>query len=131
MFEARLTNGSILKKLLEALKDLVTDANIDCSADGLSIQAMDSSHVSLCAVALRADGFDHFRCDHNQSLGFNSVNLGKILKCADNSDVISLKAQDDGDALTLMFESPNQERISDFELKLMDIDADHLGIPET
>ena len=44
MFEARLINGSILKKLLEALKDLVSDANIDCSEEGLSIQAMDSSH---------------------------------------------------------------------------------------
>ena len=30
-----------------------------------------------------------------------------------------------------MFESPNQEKISDFELKLMDIDSEHLGIPDT
>jgi len=120
-----------VKKLIEALKDLVTDANIDCSEEGLSIQAMDSSHVSLCAVALRADGFDHFRCDRNISLGFNSGNLSKILKCADNGDVITLKAEDTADTLTLMFESANQDRISDFELKLMDIDSDHLGIPDT
>jgi proliferating cell nuclear antigen len=131
MFEARLTNGSILKKLIESLKDLVNDANIDCSEEGLSIQAMDSSHVSLCAVALRADGFDHFRCDRDISLGFSSANLSKILKCADNGDVITLKAEDTADSLTLMFESANQDRISDFELKLMDIDADHLGIPDT
>jgi proliferating cell nuclear antigen len=92
---------------------------------------MDSSHVSLCAVALRADGFDHYRCDRSISLGFNSTNLGKILKCADNNDVITLKAEDDADVLTLMFESAKQDRISDFELKLMDIDSDHLGIPDT
>ena len=30
-----------------------------------------------------------------------------------------------------MFESPNQEKISDFELKLMEIDSEHLGIPDT
>ena len=30
-----------------------------------------------------------------------------------------------------MFESPNQEKISDFEMKLMVIDSEHLGIPET
>ena len=30
-----------------------------------------------------------------------------------------------------MFESSNQERISDFELKLMDIDSEQLGIPDT
>jgi len=131
MFEARLTQGKILKQILEALKDLVLDANIDCSEEGLSIQAMDSSHVSLCAVALRSDGFDHFRCDRNISLGFNSANLGKILKCADNTDIITLKAEDSADNLTLMFESEKNDRVSDFELKLMDIDADHLGIPDT
>jgi len=130
MFEARLTNGVVLKKLVEALKDLVTDANIDCSEEGLSIQAMDSSHVSLCAVALRAEGFDHYRSDRKISLGFNSGNLGKILKCSGNDDIITLKAEDSAEVLTLMFESEDAQRISDFDLKLMDIESDHLGIPE-
>ena len=31
MFEARLVQGSLLKKILEAMKDLVTQANFDCS----------------------------------------------------------------------------------------------------
>eukprot|EP00967_Tisochrysis_lutea_P046988 scaffold57175_cov35-Tisochrysis_lutea.AAC.2 len=30
-----------------------------------------------------------------------------------------------------MFENQNADRISDFELKLMDIDSEHLGIPDT
>ena len=100
----------VVKKLIEALKDLVTDANIDCTEEGLSIQAMDSSHVSLCAVALRADGFAHYRCARQISLGYNSGNRGTILKCADNNDVITLKAEDTADSLTLMFESENQDR---------------------
>jgi proliferating cell nuclear antigen len=37
MFEARLNQGIILKKIIEALKDLVTDVNIDCNADGISL----------------------------------------------------------------------------------------------
>jgi len=131
MFEARLAQGSTLKSTIEAMKDLVTDANLDCSANGLSLQAMDSSHVSLCALLMRADGFDHFRCDKNISLGLNLTNLGKILKCAGNDDIITMKSEDEGDTISFMFESENQERVSDFELKLMDIDADHLGIPET
>merc|ERR1712194_494274 len=53
----------------EAMKDLVTEANFDCSTTGISLQAMDSSHVSLVGLLLRADGFDHFRCDRNISLG--------------------------------------------------------------
>jgi len=131
MFEARLINGKLFKQLIEALKDLVQDANIDCTEDELSIQAMDSSHVSLVQVNLRSEGFDHFRCDRSISLGFNSVNMSKILKCAGNDDIITLKSEDTADALTLMFESPKQDRIADFELKLMDIDAEPLGIPDT
>eukprot|EP00561_Arcocellulus_cornucervis_P012966 CAMPEP_0185800618 /NCGR_PEP_ID=MMETSP1322-20130828/980_1 /TAXON_ID=265543 /ORGANISM="Minutocellus polymorphus, Strain RCC2270" /LENGTH=259 /DNA_ID=CAMNT_0028496269 /DNA_START=28 /DNA_END=807 /DNA_ORIENTATION=- len=131
MFEARLTQGRIFKALIESIKDLVQDANIDCSEDELSIQAMDSSHVSLVAVTLRSSGFDHFRCDRPISLGFNSANMSKILKCAGNDDVVTLKAEDEGDTLTLMFESEGQDRIADFELKLMDIDSEQLGIPDT
>ena len=66
---------------------------------------MDSSHVSLCAVLLRADGFDHFRCDRNITLGLNFVSLAKILKCAGNNDIITLRADDGGDNINFMFET--------------------------
>ena len=74
MFEARLQQGSLLKKVLEALKDLVTEAPWDCNSTGISLQAMDSSHVSLVSLLLRNDGFDTYRCDRNISLG---INMGK------------------------------------------------------
>jgi hypothetical protein len=34
--------------------------------------------------------------------------LAKILKCAGNDDVVTMKAADDGDTVTLMFESPSE-----------------------
>eukprot|EP00966_Prymnesium_polylepis_P108100 2503098-Prymnesium_polylepis.1 len=55
--------------------------------------------------------------------------MGKVLKCCNNDDIVTLKADDNADAMTFMFENQNQDRISDFELKLMDIDSEHLGIP--
>lgn len=130
MFEVRLVQGSLLKKVVEAIRELVTEANIDCSSTGLSLQAMDSSHVALVALLLRSDGFEHFRCDRNVSMGMNLANVSKILRTAGNDDIITLKADDDGDLLTFMFESPNQDRISDIEMKLMDIKSEHLGIPD-
>merc|ERR1711935_992591 len=131
MFEARLIQGSLLKKVLESIKDLVTDANFDCSNNGFALQAMDSSHVSLVALLLRSDGFEHYRCDRNMTMGMNLSNMSKMLKCAGNDDIITMKADDTGDVVTFMFESPDQDKISDFELKLMDIDSVHLGIPDT
>ncbi len=131
MFEARLLQGSLLKKIVEAIRELVVDVNINCDETGLRLQAMDSSHVSLCALVMRAEGFDHYRCDKPKALGVNTLNLSKILKCAANEDVITLKAEEGVDSLSLLFESQNQEKISEFDLKLMDIDVEHLGIPDT
>lgn len=92
---------------------------------------MDSSHVALVQVNMSAEGFDHFRCDKPTVLGISTVTLSKILKCAGNDDVITLKKEEGNDGLTLIFESPNQDRISDFEMKLMDIETENLGIPDT
>eukprot|EP00051_Salpingoeca_urceolata_P027447 m.481524 g.481524 ORF g.481524 m.481524 type:complete len:266 (-) comp22196_c0_seq1:186-983(-) len=131
MFEARLVQGGLMKKILEAMKELVQDANWDCSSAGISLQAMDSSHVSLVSLLLRADGFDPFRCDRNLSLGINMQSMCKIMKCASNDDIITLQAQESADTVTFVFESPKQDKMSEFEMKLMDIDSEHLGIPES
>ena len=85
MFEARILQGSILKKVLESIKDLVTDANFECTANGFALQAMDSSHVSLVALMLRSTGFDHYRCDRDVTMGMNLLNM--VSRC-----IISLSA---------------------------------------
>ena len=130
MFEATLQKASTLKKVIEAIKDLVTDGNIEVSETGMNLQAMDSSHVSLVSLVLHTDMFEHFRCDRAVTLGINLPNFAKILKCSGNDDSVTLKAQDDGENLSIVFESEGQERVSEFELKLMDIDAESLGIPD-
>jgi proliferating cell nuclear antigen PCNA len=66
--------------VLEAIKDLVTEANFDCSSTGFALQAMDSSHVSLVSLLLRADGFEHYRCDRSLSMGMHLGNMAKMLK---------------------------------------------------
>merc|ERR1712183_1061947 len=131
MFEARLVQGSILKKVLDAIKDLLNEASWDCADTGIQLQAMDNSHVSLVSLNLRAEGFDKYRCDRNLIMGMNLTSMSKILKCAANDDIITMKAQDSADTVTFMFESPNQEKVSDYEMKLMNLDQEHLGIPET
>lgn len=71
MFEARLVQGSVLKRVLEALKDLITEACWDLGSGGISLQSMDSSHVSLVQLTLRSEGFDTYRCDRNIAMGVN------------------------------------------------------------
>jgi hypothetical protein len=47
MFEARLIQGNLLKKIVEAIKDLVTEANVDCSETGLSMQVRRACHAAV------------------------------------------------------------------------------------
>ncbi|KAI7889337.1 proliferating cell nuclear antigen [Mucor mucedo] len=131
MLEARLQQAKLLKSLLEAVRELVTECNFECNDSGIALQAMDNSHVALVAMLLRSDGFDPYRCDRNLPLGINLASLSKILKCARNDDILTIKADDNGDVLSLVFESKDSEKISEYDLKLMDIDSEHLGIPET
>ena len=86
---------------------------------------MDSSHVTLITLVLRKEGFAHFRCDKALTMGLKMGSLAKILKCADGNDTITLKAEDEGDVINLVFENENADRISDFELKLIELEAEH------
>lgn len=109
---------------------------------------MDNSHVALVAVKLEASGFKRYRCDRSIPLGVNLGSLTKVLKCAKDDDICTLKAGDDADILSLTYEAKStyrrtrsfktkltrtidSDRIAEYEMKLMDIDADTLGIPET
>jgi proliferating cell nuclear antigen len=76
---------------------------INCPAQNL--QAMDNSHVALVAVKLHADGFALYRCDRPIPLGVNVGSLTKVLKCAKDDDRCTLKASDDADALSLLYEA--------------------------
>ncbi|KIK61540.1 hypothetical protein GYMLUDRAFT_73051 [Collybiopsis luxurians FD-317 M1] len=131
MLEARLAEASVLKKLLDAIKELVTDANFECSEEGITLQAMDNSHVALVAVKLVQNGFKKYRCDRPMPLGVNVGSLTKVLKCAKDDDMCTLNAADEADVLNLVYEAKSSDRISSYDLKLMDIDSETLGIPKT
>ncbi|KAL8787268.1 MAG: hypothetical protein Q9213_002316, partial [Squamulea squamosa] len=131
MLEARLEQAQLLKKVVDAIKDLVQDCNFDCNDSGIALQAMDNSHVALVSMMLKAESFSPFRCDRNIALGINLSSLMKVLRCAQNEDILTLKAEDAPDVVNLVFETSDSDRISEYDIKLMDIDQEHLGIPET
>jgi proliferating cell nuclear antigen len=131
MFEARLNSAGLLKRILDAIKDLITDANLLCTEDGIQLQAMDTAHVSLVCFTLLTDAFSLYNCSETMTLGVNTVVFARILKCADNNDSVLLKTSDDGSKLHISFESPSGSRSSTFEMNLMELDSDHLQIPDT
>lgn len=46
MFEAKILQGSLLKKIIEAIRELVTDANLDCTERGIFMQVILNNSVN-------------------------------------------------------------------------------------
>merc|ERR1712217_517601 len=111
-------------------KDLCKDVNFDCSEKCIQVQSMDSSHVALVSLMLRESAFSEFKCDRPMSLGMNVDSLGKILKMCSPHDSIKVRAQNDADSVSFQCESGDDDRIADFDLKLMQIESEHMEIPE-
>jgi len=130
LFQAEIRPARVLRNIVEALKEVVAELHLECTDTDIIVQAMDSSHVSLVSLRLAAEGFLAYRCEKSMTLGINVANLVKILKCAGNDDTIQLSAEDGGDVLKIKLSDQNESRVSDFAMKLMEIEGLQLGIPQ-
>lgn len=130
MFAARAHSLSTFRHVIEAIKDLVTEVNIDADpSDGLSMQAMDGAHVCLVSLNMRPEAFEEFYCGAPRVLGVHVAHMAKILRCSPGAS---------GDVplvLDVTADHPDHMKITfgdaEFEMRLMAIDeADRLQIPE-
>jgi len=129
MFEARFANAILLKRILDAIKDLVQDVNLLCTEDGIELQSMDSSHVALVNFTILAEACTVYRCTETLTLGINVTNLTKIVKCAESDDSVILRQSKDESKLEITFESKSGSRKHEFQMNLMDIENQHMNIP--
>ena len=130
MFEARFSSTTLLKRILDAIKDLVQDVNLLCTDDGIELQAMDAAHVALVNFTILADACTLYSCSQTITIGINVTNLAKIIKCSETTDSVLLKHSPGSDTLGITFESANGSRKAEYEMKLMDIDSEHMEIPD-
>merc|ERR1712048_751698 len=70
------------------------------------------------------------KCDRPTSLGMNVDSLGKILKMCGQTDSLKLRWNNEADTVNFQCESNEEDRIADFDLKLMQIESEHMEIPE-
>lgn len=129
-FEARSTNAGLWKKLVDAMKELVNEVNMQLSPEGVYVQSMDAAHVALVAMGLNNSGFEMYHMERQTVIGVNMTNFGKILKTIDNSDSLELRHNLDENNLSVIAENKDGSRSSEFSLKLMEIDSEQMQIPD-
>lgn len=130
MLEAKFEEASLFKRIIDGFKDCVQLVNFQCKEDGIIAQAVDDSRVLLVSLEIGIEAFQNYRCDHPVTLGIDLTSLSKILRCGNNTDNLTLIADDTPDSVLLLFEDTKKDRIAEYSLKLMDIDAEFLKIED-
>jgi proliferating cell nuclear antigen len=130
MFEAKLARAELFKHIIASFKDLCGNVNFECSERGLVLQAMDSTHVALVHLHLTENAFDFYKASRMKVIGTNLHEMARIFNLCRSDDSVTLRFEDRADAVTFTFADGKGSRTADFALRLLDIESEHLGIPE-
>jgi proliferating cell nuclear antigen len=130
LFRIRTVKAAPFRTLTEAIKDILTDANLEIDSTGLKIMAMDGTHTILVHLRLRADRFDEFHCPQRHVLGINMINFFKLVKTMSNNESIVLyMKKSDTTKLGIEIQNGDKQMVTRFHLNLIELDVDPINIP--
>ena len=86
----RSVQSSAFRVLIEALKEILTDTNLEFDNENIKVIAMDPSHTVLVHLKLNSDKLEQYYCPNKLLLGINTINLFKLIKALQNNDILTL-----------------------------------------
>lgn len=128
MVDTVFKKAETLKKIVDSVKDLVSESLINFDQNGMTMQTMDKAHVALLYLELNSTGFESFKCDIPCTIGISIENLATILKFAGQNDILAMVKDSPTDELKFAFTSTDKE--TEVALKLMDIETEIFEIPD-
>lgn len=122
-------NGNLFVGLVNSVKDVVNDVNIEITEDGMSMQSMDTSHIALCSFYIPKEMFAPFgwSYDGNVTIGINTSTLALACSCLIISVDTDVEMRYDGECFFISSQDKTASR--SISLTTMDIDVDRLEIP--
>ena len=132
MFKAQLVDSTVWKKIFESINAIVTETAISVSEQGLTLMAMDTAHVTMISLTLVKEDFEVFEIPAKEEyvLGINTTDLLKMLKRADNTDIITLEFVPEERKLVLKMSRLDSKKSKKFSLSLIDLDATRLPLAQ-
>ena len=128
-----INKGNIFVEIFKKLKIFTDSFILTFNDEQLYLQGMDSSHIIVFELIINKEWFDEYNVNDTVSCGINTNILSKILSVKDENQYLKLYQENDNDKLNIDF--LNQENNKNnyekyFQLPLIDIDTETLGIPE-
>lgn len=126
--EIQLSDASLFRRSIEALKDFLPQAQFQVSAQGLRIRGMDVNHVGFVDYFLSSEDCDVFKAPKPSVIGISTATLCKVLATAGGTDRLTLSAEEE--RLKIAFAAEDKGKTSKFELPTLEIEAETVELPE-
>ena len=128
--ELKTVQSSIIRILIEALKEILPDTNIEFNSTGIRIITMDLSHTVLVHLRLDGSQFEHYHCPEKIVVGVNMLNLFKLVKTMNNNETLTLFiTQADPSRLGIRIDNGEKNTVTNFKLNLLDLDEEEIEVP--
>ena len=130
IFELKTVQSSAFRILIEALKEILTDCNLEFDNAGIKIMTMDPSHTVLIHLKLEAAKFEKYICSDKITIGISMQCLFKLIKTMNNNDTLSLYIEkNDPNKLCIKIENGEKNSLTKYKLNLMDLPEEKIDIP--
>jgi proliferating cell nuclear antigen len=130
LFEIKTVQSGAFRTLIEALKEILTEANLEFDSQGIKIMAVDETHTVLVYLRLHSDRFENYFCPAKHVLGVNMIYLFKLIKTMGNNDSLTLYLPaSNPNKLGIRMENSEKSTTTNYFLKLFDTDVEDIQIP--
>lgn len=124
----------IFVSLFQLLKNWSSHINMHFESERLYIQSMDKSHICLADIIIKSNWFCSYTCLNNYNISVDSTQFALIINYALKHDIIEIKFEDENsiDKLSINFLNSKEKKTAFdhfFELPLIDVEEENLGIP--
>lgn len=128
--EVETVQAKEFKTLFEALKDILTDAEIIFDDQGMRITAMEKNTIVLVHLRLLAEKFQTYKCKKVFKVGVDMQDLHKIIKTLGNNETLTIYIKNmDDDRIWFKFHNSELNKIVKICMTMKDIDGDQIEIP--
>ena len=122
--------ATIIKQVIDALKDILMDVNLEIDDTGLKIMAMDNTHIVLIHLKLEAEKFEEYFCEKKMYIGVNMLKLHMLIKTIGTNDLLTLYIEkDDPNKLGIKISNNEKNVETNYKLSTIDIDVLNVTIP--
>jgi len=114
------------KCIFNFIKVFVNEVNFAINDDGISIIAMDSSHISLIKTFIPSDYFNVYNCINPTKKGIDLSIFCKIINNCSNNDELNIIFEEDFVTVSFINDNYNKK----YKMRLICIDEEELDIPD-